>query len=129
MRKSTWKDVPGSICFEYCYDSGRLFALDGDSETDRLRESGLETWMNRHGIPDEGEVVVNFVSTGYYDPGVRSGPVERCYPPEGGDEREPAGAVIEVNGKHVANLPEEIEGRLFELFENEIYEAELLCWD
>lgn len=41
------------------------------------------------GIPQdaEGTIEMSFSSEGYYDPGVCSGPVESCYPPEGEDER------------------------------------------
>jgi len=50
-------------------------------------------------VPDEENEVClefgfKFDYSGYYDPGVCSGPVERCYPPEGDDERLVTGVVI-----------------------------------
>lgn len=44
---------------------------------------------------DECHIVIGFVSSGYYDPGRTTGPVDGSYPPEGEDNREITS--IEIN--------------------------------
>lgn len=72
-------------------------------------------------------LVLPFLSSGYYDPGVTNGPPERCYPPEGDDERLPNGVAyldLGTRDNRVEFTKEQTE-RLFELLESEIHEAEL----
>jgi hypothetical protein len=77
-----------------------------------------------HQIGNGDELVIDFTSTGYYDPGVRSGPVESCYPPEGDDERKVEAVYIQkANGERIPldNVVEEIES----LFQDDIQDAEI----
>ena len=75
-------------------------------------------------LPDWYEIVVEFKSSGYSDPGCISGPVERCYPPEGDDERELEEAYINDEDRKI-ELSKEIQEKVFDEFSEEIQEVEL----
>ena len=81
------------------------------------------------------EMVVEWESTGYYDPGVCSGPPEKCYPPEGEDERTVTGAYIHVwlcdegpsaeAPQFKIPVPEEHLEKLQDFFQEEIDELDV----
>lgn len=74
-----WDGVPGQFAVE----------LEGDeSKLPPVVVTILKTlgWGSRLG--DLYVVMVDFTSSGYYDPGQKFGPPERCYSPEGDEERE-----------------------------------------
>jgi hypothetical protein len=82
----------------------------------------------RKQIEDGDELVIEFESSGYYDPGKTYGPPENCYPPEGDDEREVTDVYIFSDGHRYAidqSLWEDIE----ELFRDQIEEAEIDTYD
>ena len=84
-------------------------------------------WRNVSGeLLTEVPLVLPFLSSGYSDPGVCSGPVERCYPPEGDDERLPDGcAYLDFGLDGRVELTLEQTERLAELLDGELYEADL----
>lgn len=77
------------------------------------------------------EMEICFTSSGYYDPGVLSGPPERCYPPEGDDERLLDEEVIVsfIGEEKTKRLSQKASEELFETFIDEIQEQELDDWD
>jgi len=80
-------------------------------------------------IEDGDELVIEFESTGYYDPGVRSGPVDKCYPPEGEDDRE----VIDIyilrppfsRERIIYRIPKSLWPTIEELCRDEIEDVEI----
>ena len=50
------------------------------------------------------ELEIGFRSVGYDDPGSTYGPPEKCYPPEGEDERTVESVTLFVDGQSVGNL-------------------------
>ena len=87
-----WNNAPGRIFFEFDHENGVPFVCDNCPAGKSPEEWG-EILLPVLGNPPPGMLEINFLSTGYYDPGVRSGPPEKCYPPEGEDERVFNGAV------------------------------------
>ncbi|HUS38944.1 MAG TPA: hypothetical protein VMX74_05815 [Pirellulales bacterium] len=85
------------------------------------------TWNNVPGeLLTEVNLVLPFLSSGYSDPGVLSGPPENCYPPEGDDERLPDGnAYLDFGVDGKLELTAEQTEKLAGLLESELYEADL----
>ena len=74
----------------------------------------------------EVNLVLPFLSSGYYDPGRLYGPPEDCYPPEDGDERLPDGlAYIDLGTTITVPLTAEQTELLAELLRDELYEVKL----
>ena len=48
-----------------------------------MKHSPMFTHSYTQTMPDGREVDVTLMFSGYYDPGNISGPIDRCYPPEG----------------------------------------------
>jgi hypothetical protein len=76
------------------------------------------------------ELIINFHSAGYYDPGRTYGPPENCYPPEGDDERTFVSAYILRTGPSGEpparfEIPHKIQSAMFYKYENAIYAVEL----
>jgi hypothetical protein len=67
------------------------------------------------------ELVVEFESTGYYDPGQRGGRVEDSYPPEGEDEREVTDMTV-YNRESGSKEHVEIKGSAREHIFNKLYD-------
>ena len=110
-QKRSWNKVPGSIVIE--------LGLNNDGELcDAEREREL---------PVQGdELIINFTSSGSYDPGVLTGPLDGSYPPEYDEERLLKDAYI-LHGEPTIKmiLPQDIAQQLFDLYEEEINKAEL----
>jgi hypothetical protein len=96
MRKRKWHGVCGHVFVECQVPEENPSAGWVDIDERRLpsvvppilgRVIPAETWC---------VLVIHFRSSGYYDPGVISGPPERCYPPEGDDERTLDYAELEI---------------------------------
>jgi hypothetical protein len=83
----TWRDIPGSLILLIDFDEDQRswyadgFMLDDRTILDGLKAAGLKEL-------EVNELEIEFVSSGYSDPGKISGPPDRCYPPESEDERE-----------------------------------------
>lgn len=109
--KRKWNKVPGKIRIELYRHEGAIY----DARKDRK----LPAFLN--GLQDDAELVIDFTSSGYYDPGsMYGGPDNLGYPPEGDDERLLVNA--EINGLF---LTPEQQGELFEFFRDEIEAEEL----
>lgn len=77
------------------------------------------------GEQDWVEVEIDAESTGYYDPGICSGPPERCYPPEEEDERTITEVTLSIDGEDSVEIGED-QFHLFEQFDKEIYREEIM---
>ena len=81
-----WKNVPGVAFVEVDKVDGEYVTVDGDPLPGRIKKIVGEI-MKTHPDVDLMVLNINFLSSGYNDPGVLTGPVETCYPPEYDDER------------------------------------------
>ena len=89
--------------------------------------------MKRNWIDVPGELltevnlVLPFVSAGFYDPGSMYGGSDQLgYPPEGGDERLPDGLALLDFGKDAqVELTTEQTDQLVELLRDELYQADI----
>jgi len=113
-----WTNEPVSLSINVTIEAdGTLFDLDND------RAIPIRIAEEHRGEAVE-ELTIDARSSGYYDPGVLSGPPERCYPPEGDDERIVEGASITCGDRRI-ELSKEAAEKLFEMYETEIMECEL----
>ncbi len=144
-RVKRWNNISGS-----CLVSG-IYCDNSDDDDDIVKEGLRNTiepemgddWSepivtaihnvtaNKYALEhgDEIELVIDFLSNGYHDPGRCSGPPEDCYPPEGEDEREIEDAHIRHyrDGQFMQELglPKSIYGDLGGQFETAINEVEI----
>lgn len=85
----------------------------------------------RHHLPkevdDSWELVIEFESEGYYDPGRLTGPPEDSYPPEGEEERTLVSAYVHsgVRPDTVVNLDKHVSKQIFDDLYEKIMEVEL----
>ena len=118
MRIQKWNGVPGQFVAELHYtQGGEIYDAHSDKKVDVKTEAALE-----HDEPYE--LVIEFRSSGYYDPGVLSGPPEKCYPPEGDDEREMESVTLIHESGDIKLTPEEQE-EFFEWFRSNVEEVEI----
>lgn len=121
--KNSWSDVEGSLEIECELSNGVLLDFDG-KEIPQCLANAIKSNF------DESNkyftVLINFLSSGYYDPGQTYGPPENCYPPEGDDERLPDGVEIESNGKKVVISANE-SNEIFDAFYDKIMDVEIDC--
>ena len=84
----------------------------------------------RNGIL-ECDIHIPFRSKGYYDPGRLYGPPEKCYPPEGDEERTLFGncqvIIYDSSQKTIATitLSEKVSNELFDMLEEEIVKKDI----
>jgi len=126
--KNSWSNVAGVIYLELDSDEDG-FICDLQTEigcgSDALEFLRPYLPMDFDSTPCL-ELAIHFTSTGYYDPGSMYGGWENLgWAPEGDDERLFESAELLAKGEHVANIPDEIGRRLFDLFEKQISGAEL----
>lgn len=69
-----------------------------------------------------GMLEIDFTSSGYSDPGFISGPPEKCYPPEGEEERTVKGARL-FGLELPTELWKKIEGELQEIVDVHEFDA------
>jgi len=92
-RSETWRNIPATVAVEIGRD------LDGavvDLHDDRPVPAALACYVGNH---DWAELIIDLRCSGYYDPGQFCGPPERCYPPEGADDREVERAAFRLDGE------------------------------
>jgi hypothetical protein len=78
-------------------------------------------WKNRSGTLEvEVPMVIEFLSSGYYDPGNNCGPMDGSYPPEGEDER-----VLDCITIDGIELPKEIAEKLFDKYQEAVDAVEM----
>ena len=129
--KNSWSNVSGELAIE-------LYANDGDAvdtifdASDDKPVPAITPDMVPKIQEDSYDLVIDFVSSGYYDSGRTSGPPENCYPPEGDEDRELVAAYLNhyvtIDGTMVTTrieLSPEKMSELFNHFEDKINEVEL----
>ena len=115
-RIKRWNNVCDSISKEFEIKEGKVFDLYG-KEIPAL--NGIK-------LPEYGEIIIGFSSSGYSDPGICSGPVERCYPPEGDEERTMEEVYISIpDSKQKIKLPLSVQEQVYAQYEEEVMEADL----
>jgi hypothetical protein len=123
MRSQNW-----NVSAEYhttVYKDDDVWMVEDDRPLSTELVNELNKWFNRDG---EITVIIPFKSQGYYDPGICSGPPERCYPPEGEDERLLNGRVkLESQQGAVARVPldPDVSQKFFDFFVEDIEEVKV----
>lgn len=121
MAIERWHGVPGEFGFEVLLVDGKAY---------NNMEQALP--MLDHYLLADGELVIEFKSSGYYDSGRTYGDPYNCYPPEGDDERTLVNAYIEYGPElpiRRSVLPKEVQQQLFDMYAERIQETELLQFD
>ena len=113
MRGDRWNNVPGIFTVELAVEDNTIINSDGDVL--KLSQAAVAELL-----PLDMDIAIHFRSNGYYDPGVCSGPVEKCYPPEGEDER-----ILEFATAGTIKLSAGTAQALFDLYEEKIMEVEI----
>lgn len=107
-------------------DSGADLSESIDTELKRLIPAPMTTKIY--------SLEITFRSKGYYDKGVISGPPEKCYPPEGEDERTVTFVNVLCDDVYVTDgssiitdstLPETNFDAVYEQWKNEIEDADI----
>lgn len=115
--KTKWDNVAATFSIEVEYQDlpGTVFDTKGKE---------LELLNDYVGEDDMPELVIDFRSSGYHDPGCTYGPPENCYPPEGDVEESLVIAYLKGDAWEL-HLPKDIQEKLFELYAEEITEVEI----
>jgi hypothetical protein len=109
FKMSKWKNVPGqfNIELEYQPEIG-VFDLDGKHLP-----------MLTPYLKGDGELVIHWLSSGYYDSGsMYGGPDNLGWPPEGDEERTLSNAYIHADS--TIDLPKDVQQELFDVYEKKI---------
>ena len=115
--KHAWRNVAGKFVVEVYYSNGIVYDIDGYE----LPE--LDGALDR--VEDDFELVIEFTSSGYNDPGsMYGGPDGVGYAPESDDERLLTSAYLVNFSTHIG-LDDKTGQALFEKYRDEIYEVEL----
>ena len=117
MGCKTWTNVPGIFSIEVERFNGIWHDMDGEAMPDAVQKALADC------TDDYYELVIGFRSSGYSDPGVLSGPPERCYPPEGEDER--VLDYVELDRGPKILLESDAAQPIFDAFEEDIIGMEL----
>ena len=115
----TWKNVPGLFSVEVTATNGQACEFEG---------SPLPMLSCFITLGEVWELVIEFTSSGYYQPMSMYGGADRLgWPQEGSDERELVRAYL-LDGKTEIELPLEVQKQLFEHYQKQIDEVEL-TWE
>lgn len=131
MRGHSWKNKSGSCPLEV-----EWYELEDEDEVEpekniqlRLVNFAIEKTGNPNiNVDEEFEFIefdINFVSSGYYDPGRISGPPEDCYPPEEEDEREMTSVSVTTKTMKEAELDEELAWMIFDKYIDKVMEVDI----
>jgi hypothetical protein len=120
-----WNNVKGSVSVEVSVENGRCFAYTRktvcNSTTEEVEHSGEHFEQLLPFLKDEhGELIIHFLSSGYYSPAKLYGRNEDCHPEEFDDEREFDYA--EVGG---VKLDNELGEKFFDEFIHLVENAEV----
>ena len=121
-RGRTWNNVPGDTTLSAYWVGDTGWICEKNDEP--LPESAQRELVS---LDTEDQLIlsIDWLSSGYYDPGCTYGPPERCYPPEGSDERVLAGRVAFECGGVKGRLSDLASGELFDAFHDIVEEQEL----
>ena len=132
MKKKKWDDVPGCLYIELEFSEDYGLVWVGRKKKWTVKPELAKKLLNILADPElwpiETEVLelgIDFTSSGFYDPGVTSGPVEGCYPSDCDDERTCTGACLYGDGQHDVLLSDALAEECFCAFESQIYSAEI----
>jgi hypothetical protein len=129
--KTKWSRVSGTFSVELFYYDGKEPVWERqtwDNQNKKYTYVDTEFPMNLRQFysgDDVIELVIEFESDGYYDPGRVSGAPEDCYPPEGDDERTLSEVYLSISPKERIELPVEVQQELFDYLYEEIEEVEI----
>ena len=134
--KNSWSNVSGELAIELYGNDGEavdtIFDADDDQPVPAIAPDMVPKIKE-----DSYDLVIEFLSSGFYDEGKTFGPPENCYPPEGDEERVPSRAYLIHYVRVSDNVPpflsesQEIElspekmNELFDHFQTRIEEVEL----
>jgi len=107
MRGNSWSCVPATFSTQV--------------ENKEQMPECLKSFLN----DEYYEIVIEFESSGYYDPGICSGPIEKSYPPEGEDERTPTEGYAENSNNERILFDQTMLEDVFNHYVEEIYEQEI----
>lgn len=113
-----WSNVPGVFSIEVQSIRSVISEYDGD-EIPPLY--GIV-------VPDADELVIEFVSSGYYEPASMYGGADRLGWPASSDDERLLGRAYLLDGKTEIELPKDVQQQLFDLYEDRINEVEL-TWE
>ena len=129
MRGHSWTNVEGSTSFEIKWNDLEDKDAKNPHELQLLIIDALVQKGNVNINPrEEFEYIclnVEFLSSGYYDPGQRYGPPEDCEPPDGDDERTLVSVSITTTNHEEVELDEDLAEKLFNKYSDKIYEEEI----
>ena len=113
-----WSNVPG------------VFSIEVQSIRSVISEYEGEEIPPLYGIvvPGVDELVIEFTSSGYYQPMSMYGGWYRLGWPEDGDDERLLSRAYLLAEKCEVELPPDVQAKLFDLYEDRIYEVEL-TWE
>jgi hypothetical protein len=121
MAGTSWKNVSGEYSIEVWTDGLRCYDID-DKALPMLNSLCFANGFTY------GELVIDFLSSGYDDPGSMYGGSDNLgYPPEGDDEREPESAYLKDEDGNEIDLTPQQRDALFDLYSDQIQDVELCC--
>jgi len=124
-QQSRWTDSPSELIvsldvgeMEEIYDMSYDKDISGEMSAAILSVLDLDTIKQ-----GDAEMIIDFASSGYNDPGRPGGPVETSYPPESSDERTVKGVTFLSGGQLVGELNPQLFGTVEQEYQKEINEA------
>jgi hypothetical protein len=124
MAGTSWTNVAGQFSIEIYVDKKQILDID-DNPIPELMPQRL--YFSDE--DDAAELIIDFRSSGYDDPGsMYGGPDNLGYPPEGDDERLLESAHLKLDGVEL-ELTKEQQDKLFDRYEDEIHDVELEAED
>ncbi len=113
-RVSEWTNERGTVYLDLICEDGKVW------------EDGFELECLAGVVNTDGQMIIEFLSTGYEDSGQLYGPPEKCYPPEGSDERTLDKVSVETVYDTIRLTPKQAN-IIFDIYETDVYEADLDC--
>jgi len=135
--KTQWRNVSGQFNIEITMiGNGKVFDVDGNEINFVSPCLQSKSWIRRlansllrcHTPVVEGELTIDFLSSGFNDPGsMYGGPDNLGYPPEGDDERLYDDAYVTTCDGDTLQLTKEVGEQLFDFYTDQIHDIELEC--
>lgn len=125
--KSEEKALNSFLVFDKDFNVSKFLIKELDLDIkDCLRPEHIEYYKSLYHSGKrliQEDFVIDYSVSGYYDPGYTSGPPENCYPPEGDEERNLVGCIINLPKIDSITLPESCFDKVYGIFKENI-EAE-----
>lgn len=139
----SWKNVEGTVYVSVSVKDGKVVAYSNKTSripvknenehtiryeyvNEEVEHSGehfqalLSLFSHYDPKPEELEMAIHFLSSGYYTPAYTSGPPENCYPEEFDDER--LLDFVEIDG---IKVPQELGDKIFDEFFHLVEEKQI----